>query len=277
MKRPTRVIRGSLRILNITPSEASLSFSISALRCSASTYIERNLITSKLLFPRPARGWRKKTGPRDSSLIAIASAIITGEKTVISVSEPSTSSDALGRDRGRGEAWGSRSRAAAGRRPGRGRGRRRGTRRGGGRRRSRRRRRGRRGSTRSSCSWLALEKAMITRSICCASMIVSRSEKRPSQGRSGVPASCTSSSTRPTGTSPNWRVVVKLLDNLAGDEAGAEDQRPLAQLRGPVQAGADDRAGDAGQQRLCRPTVMNVSATTLAERQRRRRCRRAAR
>ena len=42
-------------------------------------------------------------------------------------------------------------------------------------------------------------------------------------------------------------VVMELLDDLAGDDAGAEDQRALAQVRGAVQAGADDRAGDAGE------------------------------
>ena len=63
----------------------------------------------------------------------------------------------------------------------------------------------------SSSSWLAREKAMITRSMFCASMIASRSLKRPSQGRSGVPTSCTSSSTMPTGTRPNWTLLWSFL------------------------------------------------------------------
>ena len=91
-KWPTRVIRGSSRILNITPSSDSFIASSSALRCSASTYIERNLIRLKLLLPRPARGWRKKTGPRDSTLIAIAVASITGEKSASRAAEPTMSS-----------------------------------------------------------------------------------------------------------------------------------------------------------------------------------------
>ena len=46
---------------------------------------------------------------------------------------------------------------------------------------------------------------------------------------------------------PELGVVAELLDDLAGDDAGAEDQRALAQVGGAVQAGADDRAGDAAE------------------------------
>ena len=66
-------------------------------------YIERNLISLKLVLPRPARGWRKKTGPRDSSLIAIAVAIITGEKTVIRIARADHVERPLRRHRGRGQ------------------------------------------------------------------------------------------------------------------------------------------------------------------------------
>jgi hypothetical protein len=41
----------------------------------------RNLRISKWRPRRPTRGWRKKTGPRVSSLIAIAIASSSGEST----------------------------------------------------------------------------------------------------------------------------------------------------------------------------------------------------
>ncbi len=122
------------------------------------------MISLKLVLPRPARGWRKKTGPRDSSLIAIAIAIISGEKTTIRASEPTTSSTRLAaieaevrigapiESSGRPPTWSSA--------------------------RTPSRNSKRRGTTStatpasrqaridsSSCSWLAREKAMITRSM----------------------------------------------------------------------------------------------------------------
>ena len=88
---------------------------------------------------------------------------------------------------------------------------------------------------------------MITRSTCCVSMISSRSSKRPSQGRSGVPTSWTSSSTIPIGTRPYWAFLPSFSTTCPATIAGAEDQGPLAQALVAVQAGADDGAGDAAE------------------------------
>ena len=169
-------------------------------------YIERNLNRSKLVLPRPARGWRKKTGPRDSSWIAIAIASIKGERIAIRKADPTTSSTRFAaidtevsagapiESSGRPPTWSSA--------------------------RTPSRNSKRRGTmsiitpasrlariVSSSCSWLAREKAMMTRSICCASITAPMSLKPPSRGRSGVPMLCTSSSTMPTGTRPNWPLL----------------------------------------------------------------------
>ena len=55
------------------------------------------------MLPRPARGWRKKTGPRDSSLIAIAIAISSGEKSDEQGQRADDVEDPLGGHRGRGQ------------------------------------------------------------------------------------------------------------------------------------------------------------------------------
>ena len=46
---------------------------------SASTTIVRNFTIRNSRPPRPWRAWRKNTGPRESSLMAIAAAIRIGE------------------------------------------------------------------------------------------------------------------------------------------------------------------------------------------------------
>jgi hypothetical protein len=95
-------MRGSRLILNMTPSVDSLAVSNSALRFSASAYIERNLISSNCVSPRPARTWRNRTGPRELTLIAIATAISSGLSRISSSSEMPTSSPRLAIR----EAWG---------------------------------------------------------------------------------------------------------------------------------------------------------------------------
>ena len=70
-QRPTRVMRGSLRILKIGPL-FSFRCSISFIRSSASLVMVRNLIIRKRRLLKPTRSCTKKIGPRESSLIAIA-------------------------------------------------------------------------------------------------------------------------------------------------------------------------------------------------------------
>ena len=71
MNDPTRVTRGSALILNIGPRVLVLAVEL-ARSSSAPAFIERNLKMRNGLPPRPMRSWRKKTGPRESSLMAIA-------------------------------------------------------------------------------------------------------------------------------------------------------------------------------------------------------------
>ncbi len=155
------------------------------------------------------------------------------------------------RRRRRGRAWrrstprsasACRSRAAAGRRPGRASGRRRGTRTGAGRRRrstpaSRQTR-----IASSSSSWLAREKAMITRSILCGSMIASRSAKRAQPGQvraADVVDVVVDDADR---VEPELVVVAELLDELPGD-----DRRS----RGSACAGAGPGRGAGRPARSC--------------------------
>ena len=54
----------------------------SAFRVSASTTIVRNLKIRNVRSSSPIRTCRKKTGPRESTLIAIAAARKTGDRTI---------------------------------------------------------------------------------------------------------------------------------------------------------------------------------------------------
>ena len=74
---PTRVMRGSALILKIAPS-TSLRCARASRSASAPVRIVRNLTMRKTLPPRPWRSWRKKTGPRLSSLIAAAQTASNG-------------------------------------------------------------------------------------------------------------------------------------------------------------------------------------------------------
>ena len=70
-KRPTRVMRGSSRILNIGPW-ASLRWRTWSLSWSASLTMVRNLWTLNSRPSRPTRGWLKITGPGLSRRMATA-------------------------------------------------------------------------------------------------------------------------------------------------------------------------------------------------------------
>ena len=83
MKRPTRVTRGSPRVIR------------RAVGSAASVRIERNLKTSISSLLKPCRFWRKNTGPGLSSLMAMAVAIITGDSSASATSATSLSNSHL--------------------------------------------------------------------------------------------------------------------------------------------------------------------------------------
>ena len=79
---PTRVMRGSSAILNSGPPPSIVFMWARSKRlASASATIVRNFTIRNSRPPRPWRAWRKNTGPRVSSLTAIAAAARIGEIT----------------------------------------------------------------------------------------------------------------------------------------------------------------------------------------------------
>ncbi len=99
----------------------------------------------------------------------------------------------------------------------------------------------------SSCSWLAREKAMMTRSICCSRDHLGEVIEPAQPRQVGAADVVDLVVDHPDRDEAELGVVVEFGDDLAGDDAGAEDQGPLAQVGIAVEAGADDRAGDAGE------------------------------
>ena len=84
---PSRVTRGSFVILKAGPSRSFNCCSF-PLRSSASTTIVRNLYMAKTLPNCPVRNCRKKTGPLDVSLMAIAAIKINGNATARPIKAP---------------------------------------------------------------------------------------------------------------------------------------------------------------------------------------------
>ena len=84
MTRPTRVIRSSSRDFTIAPSSRTSTVALGVHRAE--------LVELEELAAAPERSWRNSTGPRESSLIAIAIAISTGERASSARPAPSTSS-----------------------------------------------------------------------------------------------------------------------------------------------------------------------------------------
>ena len=90
MKAPTRVTRGSFLILKTGP-EASFCARRDSRRASASTCMLRNLSILKGRPFLPTRVWRKKTGPGESSLTAMAVTMNAGESSRTATALVSTS------------------------------------------------------------------------------------------------------------------------------------------------------------------------------------------
>ena len=88
--RPIRVTRGSFFILKTGPA-CSLRAASCALRASASTTMERNLSMLKRFPRRPTRSWWKKSGPREVSLIPIATRMRSGVRSHSAAAEATTS------------------------------------------------------------------------------------------------------------------------------------------------------------------------------------------
>src|SRR5262245_23385073 len=80
--RPTRVTRGSRQTLKIGPSASFIGWRSGASDSAPSTML-RNLSIRKRRLLSPIRSWTKKTGPGESSLIAIATRSQSGASTAI--------------------------------------------------------------------------------------------------------------------------------------------------------------------------------------------------
>ena len=83
MIRPTRVTRGSSRILNTGPVFSFMD-STSERRSSASGTMERNFHMRKHLPSFPTRSWAKKTGPEGSSTLMATATIRNSQLSSIS-------------------------------------------------------------------------------------------------------------------------------------------------------------------------------------------------
>ncbi len=91
---PIRVTRGSRRILNIGPS-LSLAGASRSLHLSASATIVRNFHRVKGVLWSPRRTWRWKTGPREVSRTASATARNSGASTSRPRAAPARSTSVL--------------------------------------------------------------------------------------------------------------------------------------------------------------------------------------